>query len=225
MSPTRPRLLGTPAVAVLLVGAAALVTLEQVVSPLVSTSTRADVIAISHHETRFVISVLIGIAATLMFLPGFLGLAARTVGRAPVASRVAAGLLCVGLPGFMAIRLGQAIELQGVRDGLPSTTTANLIDHLGSNPLGIVVVVCFVGGTVVGLISLGVAAWRAGLPRPAAALVATFGVIDNVTEGVVPGWFSHLLLLVGLAWISVALLRREAVPATGHAEPAVVPAA
>jgi hypothetical protein len=209
MTTTHPRLIGTVAVAACLVAAPTLEILEELISPLVSTSTRADIVAISQHQNQFVVSVLIGMAATLLFLPGLLGLAARTFERAPVASRLAAGLLCVGLPGFMAIRLGQAIELQGVRDGLPSTTTANLVDHLGSNPLGIAVLVCFLGGTVVGLITLGVAAWRAGLPRPAAVLVGAFGVVDNVTEGVVPGWLTHLVLLVGLAWISIALVRAD----------------
>jgi hypothetical protein len=30
-----------------------------------------------------------------------------------------------------------------------------------------------------------------------------------VTEGVVPGWLSHLVLLVGLGWIAVALVQSE----------------
>jgi hypothetical protein len=209
MNTSQPRLLGTTAVAVLLVAAPVLEVVEQAISPLTSSSTHADVLAISQHETRFVVSVLIGIVATLLFLPGLLGLAARTAGRAPVASRVAAGLVCIGFPGFMAIRLGQAVELQGVRDDLSPRTTANLIDHLGSNPIGLPIMICFLGGTVIGVIALGVAAWRAGLPRPAAVLVGAFGIIDDATDGVVPGWLSHVVLLVGLAWIAVALVQRE----------------
>jgi len=203
------RLLGTTAVAVLLVVAAALDTLEQVLSPLTSSSTRADVLAISQHQARFEVSVLVGVLATALFLPGLLGLAARTAERAPVASRIAAGLFCLGFPGFMAIRLGQAFELQGVRDDLPPSTTAHLVDHVSSNPIGMPILIFFLAGTVLGILALGVAAWRAGLPRPAAVLVAAFGIVDNVTEGVVPGWLSHLVLLVGLGWIAVALVQSE----------------
>lgn len=217
-----PRLLGTTAVAALLVGAAVLDTLEQVISPLTSSTTYADITAISQHQTRFVVSVLIGVAATLMFLPGILGLTARTVGRAPVASRLAAALVCVGFPAFMGIRLGQAIELQGVRDHLPTRTTANLVDHLNSNPIGVPIVACFLVGTVLGVLVLGVALWRAGLPRVGAALIAAFGVVDMSTEGVVPGWLVHLMLVVGFGQIALALLRSEAAPSTRH-EAAAVP--
>jgi hypothetical protein len=219
-----PRLLGTTAVAVLLVGAAVLDTLEQVISPLTSSTTYADVTAISQHQARFVASVLIGVAATLMFLPGILGLTARTVGRAPVASRIAAALICLGFPSFMGIRLGQAIELQGVRDGLSTRATANLVDHLNSNPIGILIVACFLVGTVVGVLVLGVAVWRAGLPRLGASLIAAFGVVDMSTEGVVPGWLVHLMLVVGFGVIALALVQRQAVSAAQQ-EASVVPAA
>lgn len=209
-----PRLLGTTSVAVLLVGAAVLDTLEQVISPLTSSTTYADITAISQHQTRFVVSVLIGVAATLMFLPGILGLTARTVGRAPVASRIAAALVCLGFPSFMGIRLGQAIELQGVRDGLSRRATANLVDHLSANPIGVAIVACFLVGTVLGVLVLGVAMWRAGLPRVAAALVAAFGVVDMSTEGVIPGWLVHLMLVVGFGLTAVVLLRDDAAPST-----------
>lgn len=210
----RPQLLSTMGVAVLVVGAAVLDTLEQVISPLTSSTTYADLTAISQHQTRFVISSLIGIIATLMFLPGILGLTARTVGRAPVASRFAAALVCLGFPCFMGIRLGQGIELQGVRDKLPTRITANLVDHLNTNPIGAPIVACFLIGTVLGVLVLGVALWRAGLPRFGSALIATFGVVDMSTEGVVPGWLVHLMLVVGFSQIALALLRRDTVTAS-----------
>jgi hypothetical protein len=209
MTPTQPRLLGTTSVAALLVGAAVLDTLEQVISPLTSSTTYADITAISQHQTRFVASVLIGVAATFVFLPGLLGLTARTIRRAPIASRIAAGLVVIGFPGFMGIRLGQAVELQGVRDGLSTRTTANLVDHLNSNPIAVPIVACFLAGTVLGMVVLGVAMWRAGLPRVAAVLVGAFGVVDMSTEGVVPGWLVHLMLVVGFGLTARALLRPE----------------
>jgi hypothetical protein len=138
---------------------------------------------------------------------------------------VSTGLVCLGLPGFMAIRMGQAVELQGVRDRLPRRSTADLIDHLSSNPVGARLVVFFLGGTVLGLIALAVAVWRSGLPRPAAVLLGLFGVLDLALEGAVPTWATHTLLLAGLGWIAVALQRAEvsrpAVPCPAGSAPAL----
>jgi hypothetical protein len=204
-------MLSTGAVAALLVVGALCDTLESVLSPLTSSTTYADLTAISHHEDRFVLSVLIGVAGTAILLPALLGLAARTLPAAPVASRLAAGLVCLGLPAFMAIRMGQAVELQGLRDGLPRHRTADLVDHLSSNPVGAPIVAFFLAGTVVGLIALAVAVWRAGLPRPAAVLLGAFGIVDMALEGAVPSWGTHLVLLLGLGWVAVALVRAERV--------------
>lgn len=216
------RLLGTRAVATLLVVAAVCDTLEQVLSPLTGGTTYDDLTAIAHHEGRFVLSVLVGMVGTLLFVPGLLGLTARTVHRAPVASRIAAALVCVGFPGFVGVRMGQAAELQAVRDGLPARSTADLVDHLSANPIGAVIVGCFLVGTVVGVVVLAVAVWRAGLPRVAVVLVGAFGIADMVTEGTVPGWISHLLLVAGLGWIAVALVRGERAD-TASERPAVAP--
>lgn len=202
-------MLGTRGLAVLLVTGALCDTVESLISPLTTSTTYADVTAISQHQDRFALSVLVGVIGTVLLLPALLGLAARTLPRAPVASRIAAGLVCLGLPGFMAIRMGQAVELQGVRDGLPRHTTADLVDHLSSNPVGALIVVFFFAGTVLGVVALGIAAWRAGLPRPAALMLGVFGVADVALEGLVPSWATHLLLLAGLSWLAVALLRGE----------------
>jgi hypothetical protein len=218
-------MLGTGTLAVLLVLGALCDTVESLISPLTSSTTYADVTAIAHHQDRFVLSVVIGVAGTALLLPALLGLAARTFPRAPVASRVAAGLVCLGLPGFMAIRMGQAVELQGVRDGLPRRTTADLIDHLSSNPVGAPIMVFFLGGTVLGLLALAVATWRAGLPRPAAVLLGAFGILDIALEEAVPSWATHLLLLAALGWLAVALVRgsvsRPAAPCPAGSVPAL----
>jgi hypothetical protein len=144
-----------------------------------------------------------------LFLPALLGLLSRTAGRAPIASRVGAVLVLLGLPSFMGIRLGQALELQGPRDGLTAARTGHLLDHLGENAIGAPIVAMFLAGTVLGLIAVAVAVWRAGLPRPAAVLIGVFGVADLVLEGVVPGWLVHAVLLVGLSWVAITLVRER----------------
>lgn len=200
-------LLGPVPLAVFLVLAPLCDTVEQAVSPLTGSTTYADLGVISAQGSRYTAAVLIGMVGTLLFVPAFLGLAARTVERAPVASRIGAALTIVGMGSFMGVRFGQAVELQAVRDGVDRRTAADLVDGLAGNPIGGVIVVLFLIGTTVGLLALAVAVWRAGLPRPAAVLLAVFGIGDTALEGLVPGTVMHLVLLVGLGWIAVAVLR------------------
>lgn len=218
MSHPSARLLSPRAIAGFLVLAAACDLLESVISPLTDSTTAADVSAISAHQGRFVLSVLIGLVGTLAYLPGLLGLAAITVRRAPWASRIAAGLALVGLAGWVGIRLGQAVELQGIRDGLPRSTTAGLIDHLGGNPIGSPITLVFLVGTILGMIAFGVAVWRAGLPKPAAVLLVLFPFADTGLEGFGVSPYAHALPLVAFTWIAVRLVQ-------GSSEPAGLPAA
>ena len=217
MEPTRPRLLGTGTLAALLVVAPLCAVVEAALSPLTSSTTTADLLAIRAHESQFVVSVLIGLAGTLLVLPAILGLAAVTVRTSPWPSRVAAGCASLGLMGFAGIRLGQGIELQGLRDGLPLPKVAGLLDHQAGNPIGGPMVVLFLLGTAVGMIALAVAVWRAGLPRPAAVLIAVFPFADQGLEalGNAGGVLAHALLLAGFSWVAVSLVRdRPALRAT-----------
>ena len=218
MSHPSARLLSTRAVAGFLVLAASCDLLESVISPLTSSTTAADVSAIAAHQGRFELSVLIGLVGTFAYLPGLVGLAATTVRRAPWASRIAAGLALVGLSGWIGIRMGQAVELQGIRDGLPRSATAGLIDHLGGNPIGSPIVLVFLAGTILGMIAIAVAVWRAGLPKPAAVLLVIFPIADTGLESFGVSTFAHALPLVAFTWIAVRLVQ-------GTPEPAALPTA
>jgi hypothetical protein len=194
----------------MLVAAPSCLLLESLLSPLTSSSTAADVRAISAHESRFVVSVILGVVGTLVLLPALWGLLSRTVERAPVISRLAAALVAVGLPAWVAMRMGSAVELQGIRDRLGVGTTAHLLDHLEANPIAAVIVSLFLLGTLIGTLATGVAGWRAGYPRPAAVLVMLFPVADMALDGVAPEWLAFLVLAVGLIWIATATERPPA---------------
>lgn len=209
MEPTRPGLLGTGALAALLVAAPLCEVLEAALSPLTSSTTHADLVAIAGNEQQFVTSVLFGMVGTFLMLPAILGIAATTVRRAPWASRVAASLAVTGLMGFAGIRLGQGVELQGVRDGVPLGQVAGLLDHQSGNPIGGPMVMLFLAGTVLGMLALAMAVWRGGLPRPAAVLIAVFPFADQGLEqlGAVSGVLAHALLLLAFSWVAVSLVR------------------
>lgn len=208
---TSKRLISTSTLAALLIAAPLCGAIEAALSPLTNSTTEADLGAISAHVTRFEVSAVIGLIGTFCLLPAVLGLMERTVQRAPWASRVAAVAAVVSIPAFVGMRMGSAIELQGLRNGLPNRTTADLLDNLEAspvNPIAAPIAVLFLLGTLVGLIAVGVAIWRAGLPKPAAVLVALFPVADAGLEAV-GTVYAHVILVVGLAWVATALLRAE----------------
>lgn len=203
----QPALIGRRATVLCLVLAPLCEVVEAVLSPLNGTSTAADLRGIAGHQGLFVASVLVGLLATLLYVPAFLGLATRCVGAAPVAARLGAAFAVWSMMGFMGVRMAQAVELQAIRDGLDRGDTARLMDHLVTNPIGAASLVLLLAGSAVGLVALAVAGWRAGLPRPALVLVAVFPFLDLALPSQTGTVASHLALLAGLVWLAVALAR------------------
>lgn len=202
--------------AAVLVAAPLCEVVEALLSPLRGTSTAADLGAISAHQSVFVASVLTGLAGTVLYVPAFLGLARLAAERSRKLAAVGGALAVASMLGFMGIRMGQAVELQTVRESLSPTTGAALIDHAGANPIGLVLLVMFLAGSVLGVVLLAVALWRSGsVPRPAVVLFAVFPFVDLLTPGPLGVLVSHALLLAGLGWMGLSMLRSPtpAVPA------------
>jgi hypothetical protein len=104
--------------------------------------------------------------------------------------------------------MAQAVELQGIRDGLGVGQVARLVDGLSTNPIGAVMLVMFLGGTVLGVVCLAVAMWRARVaPRPAVVLFLAFPFVDLLVRGEMGVVVSHTVLLAGLGWIGLTLMR------------------
>jgi hypothetical protein len=201
-------LLPSPRVATTLLVVAALGDLtEAALSPLDGSSTLKDLGAIAAHETRFEVSVVLGLVATVLFLPGLLGLANGLMGASRRVAGTAGWLLGGAMAGFLAIRLGQAVELATIQTGGDRRDLAAAVDKAGSNVIGLPILLMFLGGATVGLVLLAIAAWNAGLPKAACLLLAVFQPIDFVMpEHPFPlGCISHALLLVALAWIARAV--------------------
>ena len=212
---------GRRSTAVLLVAAAVLELAETLISPLRGGSTSSELGLVAAHEGRFTVSVLCGMAAVLMYGPGFLGLAGSCASRTPWLARFAGWTAAVSMTAFFGVRGIQAVQLAAVRQGLDHHTAAKVIDAVGANPLGITVLVLFLGGAVVGTVSLAVATWRAGLPKVAAVLLGIFQFVDLALPGHLGTVLSHALLLVALAWFATYLWT----PSTDTAKPEPAPAA
>lgn len=211
---------GLRATSLLLVLAATGEVVEQLISPLDGSSTAKDLAAIATHQGRFELSVVIGVVSTLLYAPALLGLALACLPRSQRLAPVAGWTAVAAMGGFMGIRMGQALELSGIRSGLDRHALAATIDNAGGNPIGALVLVVFLGGALVGLVMLAVVGWRAGLPKLACAGLAAFQVVDFVAPQRPP--FSHLLLLASLTWIATVLWRRGHVAAPETAAMAVV---
>jgi hypothetical protein len=193
------------ATGVLLVTAALLELVETVLSPLGGGSTRSELSNIAAHQGQFTISVLCGMVAVLLYGPGFLGLGNFCATKAPRLGRFAGWVAAVSMTGFFAVRGVQAAQLSVVKSGLDHTTGAKIIDGVSNNPLGVLILVTFLGGALIGTVSLAVAAWRAGLPRVPAVLLGLFQIVDLAAPGHAGTIVSHTLLLVALVWFATAL--------------------
>ena len=205
--------------AALLVAAPLVELVEGLLSPLTDGSTADDLHAIAAHRSVFVVSVLAGIVATVLYVPAFVGLARASWQRSRVLSAVGGSIAVLSMLGFMGVRMLQAVELEAVNQHLPAGQAARLVDGAGTNALGSVITGMFLGGSVLGLVCLGIAAWRARLaPIAAAVLLIAFPFVDLLAPGHLGTVVSHAVLLIGLAWIGLSLLRRDhRIGARGHA--------
>lgn len=201
------RLLSRRALGVVLVAAPVLEVVEQLLSPLASTSTRADLVAIGGRQGTFVASLLVGIVATALYVPAFLGLASRCVPSAPRASRMGGFVAMASMVCFEGVRAVQGIELQLVRDRIPAHAATAVVDGVTGNAAGVVVLVLFLGGSVVGLVALAVAGWKHGLPRTPLLVMAAFPVLDLALPGRAGTIASHAALLLALGWLAAELQR------------------
>jgi hypothetical protein len=213
---------GPRATAVLLVLAPLGMIVEGLASPISGDSTAADLRTIAAHPGAFELSVLVGTVATFLFVPAFLGLAQACLARTPRLARVAGWTTAAAMAGFVGVRMGQAVEFAGVQQGVGSHDLAATIDHASANWIGGPIFVVFLGGALLGTILLGIAGWRAGLPKAACVLLAVFQVVDVVApDRPVP--VAHVLLLVALGWIGARLWTPAEEPANGLA-PEAAPA-
>jgi hypothetical protein len=147
------------------------------------------------------------LVSSLVLLPGLLGLAHVCRFSSPRLTAVATPLVVWGMWGFgnvlamgyvsgtvapSVVGVDDAVRLNDALSGDPGVVAAALVPHLL--------------GSFLGVLLLGVAAWRAGFPKPAVVLSTAFLVWDFLLPPLGP-IDAHLLLVVAWAWLGVALLR------------------
>ena len=191
-----------------LVGAPLAEVIEQLLSPLTGGSTADDFAAVSGAPERFAASIAVGMIGTALLLPALLGLARRASDRSPTLGLSAAIVAGVSVLGFAGVRMSQVFELQLATGGLEQADAAREFDAAVGSPLGTVVLLAFLGGTVVGVLLLTIALWRSRrAPIGALVLLVLFPFIDFAMPTGIGTAASHLVLLASFTWICVALLR------------------
>ena len=139
---------------------------------------------------------------------GLLGIAHVCRFRAPVLTAIATPLVLWGMWGFgnvlamgyvagtvapSVLTVDDAVALNDGLAGHPGTVATALVPHLI--------------GSFLGLVLLGVAAWRSGaFPRTAVALMIAFLVWDFLLPPLGPV-DAHVLLVVAWVWLGAHLLR------------------
>lgn len=171
--------------------------------------------AIAVHETALVISTLVGLAATILYVPAFVGLAHNVAMRSPILSLVAAFFSICSMVGFAGLQGLQAIHLGDAQSA--SNRDVPLID--GGNPITAGMLLLFQVGTFVGMITLIIAVWRSGrFPKAPLILLAAelvFGVVAQLVfvaggglgASLVP-IIANLVFLAGLGWLGLVLWRQ-----------------
>jgi hypothetical protein len=158
------------------------------------------------HPTATAASMCCGLAAVPFLLAGFLILLRITRLRSPRLSIVAGGFLISAMVGLGAVHGAEMIAFSTATAGHPATAVAMLDGSHVVAPM-VLLLVMFLGGAVLGTLTLAVAMWRSPLlPRIAAVGVIAFAVLDFAVGSPL---VSHLVALANASVVAWAIV-------TGH---------
>jgi Domain of unknown function (DUF4386) len=213
-----------------------LLLIAQLVSPDVSDNNKVKELAdVAAHKGSYLVGGLIFMVAGLVLLGAAIGLIHLFRGRRVTLGQVAGSLLALGSAASVAFYAFTTVEYEMVNiSGLDRTQMARLLDKGQESAAALPLFLVFVVGIVIGLILLGIAAWRrhvvpvwAGIALIVGGVLAFAGGDSKVINIV-----DFAVLVVGLGSIGLAVLSmsdeewdapREAAAAT-PVEPIATPA-
>lgn len=156
------------------------------------------------HPDRTGISMAVGMIAIPLLIGGFVALARLTAERSRILAWTAFALLAASMSGLGTVHGLEGVAYAFVLNGDPEAALQVLrLEDLGL--FGIVVMVMFLGGALLGMLTLAVALWRSPLvPWVVPVLLVAFGLADLVFGMPVIGHSIGVLWALALA---VAVLR------------------
>jgi hypothetical protein len=138
-----------------------LLLLASIIAPDLGDNAAEELAAIADNEAGYVISGILFLIAPLVFVPGMMGVIRLMRRRGVTMGQIGAALIMFGALATIAFYGWGLIEyVAATEDGLDRAQMAELFDAAEDSNLIIPVLVCFLGGLLVGSILLAVALWR-----------------------------------------------------------------
>jgi hypothetical protein len=178
--------------------------------------------AIAASPTSSAVSAVLFVASQLPFAVGLVGVAHLLRGRTPVLAALGAALAVLGGFGHAAYGGVNLVMLQMAKDPVNAEVHADVLSGVGSGP-AVPFMAAGLLGTVLGLVVLGVAVWRAGVgPRWLGPVLVLFVVVEFAGAGlsVWAGYASAALFLVGFLTLALVVVRSATPQWTTAAEAA-----
>jgi hypothetical protein len=208
----------------LLIAGPLLMLLAQIAQPNADDDDKAKELAnIAAHKGAYAAAAIVFLIGALFILGGAIGLIHLFRGRRVGLGQVAASLLVLGASAMAGWYTFMALEYEmATQAGIDRTQMALFLHKVDNVSLEIPLLVMSLAGLVVGLVLLGIAAWRRGVvPRWAAAIIVVAGPLNFFSEGKALEIVAFAVLLAGLGSLGWAALQmsdeewdspREAVP-------------
>lgn len=194
----------------LLIAGPLLMLIAQIAAPDTDNDDKAKELAsIAAHKGAYAATALAFLLGSLCILGGAIGLIHLFRGRGVGLGQVAASLLVLGACAPVAFYTFSALEYEmATRAGLDRAQMAVLLHKADSMSLQLPIFVMFLAGIVVGLVLLGIAAWRRGVvPRWAAVMILIAGPLSFGSDGKALEIVSFVVLAVGLGSLGWAALQ------------------
>jgi hypothetical protein len=160
-------------------------------------------------STASTISAVLFVGTQLPFAVGLAGVAHLLRDRTPVLAAVGAALAVLGAFGHAAYGGVNLVMLQMAKDPSNAAIHADVLRGVGSGP-AVPFMAAGLLGTVLGLVLLGVAVWRANVgPRWLGPVLILFVVVEFAGAGfsVWAGYASAVLFLLGFATLALVVSR------------------
>ncbi len=220
MDPTRP--LGARSAGAALVLAPVLLVTAELLYDNDAEDAVSTLAWVNAHGGRWLAGNLVSLAAAALFAFCAPAVAALVRGRGRVLARIAALVTCAGAAGYAA-HTGAFVVLGVMADTPDRREVQQVARALEDDPGFGLVLLLFLTGLVLGLVTLSLAAARGGLcPRWAPALVIAAVALELVPHGLdALNWTSAALLTGGLVAVGLGVLRGEH-PSDSH-EPSFTP--
>ncbi len=183
---------------------------EHALDPQAGPDRAAQLAAIAASPDQRLLGTLVGLLALVLFVPVVLGLVHLSRARAPLLSLIGGALALTGALAYAALHGVELAELEMIRGGIDQRQVAAVMGQLEEGAGGLVTLLLFLVGMVVGTFILAMALWRARTaPRLAVLLIAVFLLIDAagaIAEHKPTNLLAHTLLLIGSGWIGLRVL-------------------